>query len=60
MCTYELQLKQAVNQIAFHTDPKCSGDMAILDADNKIYVYRYGESMLHCLFKGNHLSLRVV
>lgn len=46
MCTYELQLKQAVNQIAFHTDPKCSGDMAILDADNKIYVYRYGQSML--------------
>uniref|UniRef100_A0A8C9ELD2 Elongator complex protein 1 n=1 Tax=Pavo cristatus TaxID=9049 RepID=A0A8C9ELD2_PAVCR len=45
MCTYELQLKQAVNQIAFHTDPKCSGNMAILDADNKIYVYRYGESM---------------
>ncbi|NXC44125.1 ELP1 protein, partial [Penelope pileata] len=44
MCTYELQLKQAVNQVAFHTHPKCSGDMAILDADNKIYVYRYGQS----------------
>uniref|UniRef100_A0A8B9ZJN8 Elongator complex protein 1 n=1 Tax=Anas platyrhynchos TaxID=8839 RepID=A0A8B9ZJN8_ANAPL len=45
MCTYELQLKQAVNQVTFHTDPKHSGDMAVLDADNKITVYRYGESM---------------
>ncbi|NWW75243.1 ELP1 protein, partial [Climacteris rufus] len=45
MCTYELQLQQAVNQVAFHTDPKCSGDMAVLDADNRISVYRYGESM---------------
>ncbi|XP_069736437.1 elongator complex protein 1 [Phaenicophaeus curvirostris] len=44
MCTYELQLKQAVNQVAFHTDPKHSGDMAILDCDNKISVYRYGQS----------------
>ncbi|XP_032061970.1 elongator complex protein 1 [Aythya fuligula] len=43
MCTYELQLKQAVNQVAFHTDPKHSGDMAVLDADNKITVYRYGQ-----------------
>ncbi|XP_035418910.1 elongator complex protein 1 isoform X1 [Cygnus atratus] len=43
MCTYELQLKKAVNQVAFHTDPKRSGDMAVLDADNKITVYRYGE-----------------
>ncbi|NWZ93764.1 ELP1 protein, partial [Nesospiza acunhae] len=45
MCTYELQLQQAVNQVAFHTDPKHSGDMAILDADNRISVYRYGESI---------------
>ncbi|XP_030823995.1 elongator complex protein 1 [Camarhynchus parvulus] len=44
MCTYELQLQQAVNQVAFHTDPKHSGDMAILDADNRISVYRYGQS----------------
>ncbi|NXY14657.1 ELP1 protein, partial [Atrichornis clamosus] len=44
MCTYELQLQQAVNQVAFHTDPKYSGDMAVLDADNRISVYRYGES----------------
>uniref|UniRef100_A0A8B9PLY6 Elongator complex protein 1 n=1 Tax=Apteryx owenii TaxID=8824 RepID=A0A8B9PLY6_APTOW len=44
MCTYHLQFTQAVNQIAFHTDPKHSGDMAILDADNRISVYRYGQS----------------
>ncbi|XP_025966946.2 elongator complex protein 1 [Dromaius novaehollandiae] len=44
MCTYQLQFTQAVNQIAFHTDPKHSGDMAVLDADNRISVYRYGQS----------------
>ncbi|XP_061198696.1 elongator complex protein 1 isoform X1 [Neopsephotus bourkii] len=46
MCTYELRLQQAVNQVAFHTDPKHSGDMAVLDADNKISVYRYGQSTM--------------
>ncbi|NWV28947.1 ELP1 protein, partial [Origma solitaria] len=45
MCTYELQLQQAVNQVAFHTDPEHSGDMAVLDADNRISLYRYGESI---------------
>ncbi|XP_062455173.1 elongator complex protein 1 isoform X2 [Rhea pennata] len=44
MCTYQIQFTHAVNQIAFHTDPKHSGDMAILDADNRISVYRYGQS----------------
>ncbi|KAF4804292.1 inhibitor of kappa light polypeptide protein enhancer in B-cells, kinase complex-associated protein [Turdus rufiventris] len=44
MCTYELHLQQAVNQVAFHTDPKHSGDMAVLDADNRISLYRYGQS----------------
>ncbi|RMC22440.1 hypothetical protein DUI87_00754 [Hirundo rustica rustica] len=43
MCTYEIQLQQAVNQVAFHTDPKRSGDMAVLDANNRISVYRYGQ-----------------
>ncbi|KAM9587121.1 elongator complex protein 1 isoform 3-T3 [Morphnus guianensis] len=47
MCTYELQLQQAVNQVAFHADPKHSGDMAVLDADNKISVYRYGQSTMN-------------
>lgn len=60
MCTYELQLQVAVNQVAFHTDPKHSGDMSVLDADNKISVYRYGESMLHCLVKENPLFLKAL
>ncbi|XP_056370371.1 elongator complex protein 1 isoform X2 [Oenanthe melanoleuca] len=47
MCTYELQLQQAVNQVAFHTDPKHSGDMAVLDADNRISLYRYGQSTVN-------------
>ncbi|NWZ66404.1 ELP1 protein, partial [Acrocephalus arundinaceus] len=47
MCTYEIQLQQAVNQVAFHTDPKYSGDMAVLDADNRISVYRYGQSTVN-------------
>ncbi|RLW00037.1 hypothetical protein DV515_00009225 [Chloebia gouldiae] len=47
MCTYELQLQQAVNQVAFHTDPKHSGDMVVLDADNRISVYRYGQSTVN-------------
>ncbi|XP_071436399.1 elongator complex protein 1 [Pithys albifrons albifrons] len=47
MCTYELQLQQAVNQVAFHTDPKHSGDMAVLDADNRISLYRYGHSTVN-------------
>ncbi|KAK2514103.1 elongator complex protein 1 [Columba livia] len=47
MCTYELQLQQAVNQVAFHTDPKRSGDMAVLGADNKISLYRYGQSTVN-------------
>ncbi|NXI22503.1 ELP1 protein, partial [Sterrhoptilus dennistouni] len=45
MCSYEIQLQQAVNQVAFHTDPKHSGDMAVLDADNRISVYRYGKTI---------------
>ncbi|NXG25553.1 ELP1 protein, partial [Grallaria varia] len=49
MCTYELQLQQAVNQVAFHTDPKHSGDMAVLDADNRISLYRYGRSTVNDL-----------
>ncbi|NWH92099.1 ELP1 protein, partial [Aegithalos caudatus] len=47
MCTYEIQLQQAVNQVAFHTDPKHSGDMAVLDANNRISVYRYGQNTVN-------------
>ncbi|NXR29314.1 ELP1 protein, partial [Cinclus mexicanus] len=45
MCTYEIQLQKAVNQVAFHTDPEHSGDMAVLDVDNRISLYRYGKSI---------------
>ncbi|NWV00667.1 ELP1 protein, partial [Upupa epops] len=47
MCTYELQLQQMVNQLAFHTDPKHSADIAVLDADNRISVYRYGQTTVN-------------
>nr|XP_008170108.1 elongator complex protein 1 isoform X1 [Chrysemys picta bellii]XP_008170109.1 elongator complex protein 1 isoform X1 [Chrysemys picta bellii]XP_008170110.1 elongator complex protein 1 isoform X1 [Chrysemys picta bellii] len=42
MCTFQLQLQQAVNQVAFHTDPTKSADLAVLDASNRISVYRVG------------------
>lgn len=42
MCTFQLQLPQAVNQVMFHADPWASRDLAIFDADNRISVYRYG------------------
>uniref|UniRef100_A0A452IGB4 Elongator complex protein 1 n=1 Tax=Gopherus agassizii TaxID=38772 RepID=A0A452IGB4_9SAUR len=44
MCTFQLQLQQAVNQVAFHTDPTKSADLAVLDASNRISVYRVGDS----------------
>ncbi|NWQ67210.1 ELP1 protein, partial [Neopipo cinnamomea] len=59
MCTYELQLQQAVNQVAFHTDLKHSGDMAVLDADNRISVYRYGESILQSLSTVNDPTVKL-
>ncbi|XP_043371415.1 elongator complex protein 1 isoform X2 [Dermochelys coriacea] len=44
MCTFQLQLQQAVNQVAFHTDPTKSADLAVLDASNRISIYRVGDS----------------
>uniref|UniRef100_A0A8C3T8H8 Elongator complex protein 1 n=1 Tax=Chelydra serpentina TaxID=8475 RepID=A0A8C3T8H8_CHESE len=44
MCTFQLQLQQAVNQVAFHTDPTKSTDLAVLDASNRISIYRVGDS----------------
>ncbi|KAM7165656.1 elongator complex protein 1 isoform 4-T4 [Macrochelys suwanniensis] len=44
MCTFQLQLQQAVNQVAFHTDPMKSTDLAVLDASNRISIYRVGDS----------------
>ncbi|XP_037758297.1 elongator complex protein 1 isoform X4 [Chelonia mydas] len=43
MCTFQLQLQQAVNQVAFHTDPAKSADLAVLDASNRISIYRVGD-----------------
>ncbi|XP_067409412.1 elongator complex protein 1 [Emydura macquarii macquarii] len=44
MCTYQLQLQQAVNQVTFHTDPTKSADIAVLDASNRLFIYRSGDS----------------
>nr|XP_006133345.1 elongator complex protein 1 [Pelodiscus sinensis] len=44
MCTFQLQLPQAVNQVAFHSDPTRRADLAVLDADNRISIYRAGDS----------------
>ncbi|XP_032070311.1 elongator complex protein 1 [Thamnophis elegans] len=39
LCTYQLQLSSAVNQVAFSTKSQ-SGDLAVLDAENKLSIYR--------------------
>lgn len=44
MCTFQIQLHHSINQIAFHPDPKRSNDFALLDARNKVYVYRFGDN----------------
>ncbi|XP_060092966.1 elongator complex protein 1 [Heteronotia binoei] len=40
LCTYQLQLPNAVNQIAFPMNPSTSGDLAVLDASNTLSIYR--------------------
>ncbi|KAM6392188.1 elongator complex protein 1 isoform 2-T2 [Rhynochetos jubatus] len=40
MCTYTLRLPRPVNQVTFHTHPQRNGDVAVLDADDVISVYR--------------------
>lgn len=42
MYTFHMQFPHAVNDVAFHTDPDKSGDFAVLDADNTLYICRYG------------------
>ncbi|KAJ7335942.1 hypothetical protein JRQ81_013883 [Phrynocephalus forsythii] len=42
LCSYQLQLPCAVSQVAFSTDPSRSGDLAVLDADNRMSIYRAG------------------
>ncbi|XP_062985125.1 elongator complex protein 1 [Elgaria multicarinata webbii] len=40
LCTYQLQLPCAINQVAFPIEPSRSGDLAVLDASNRISIYR--------------------
>ncbi|KAG8593890.1 hypothetical protein GDO81_000980 [Engystomops pustulosus] len=42
MCTFHMQFPCAVNHVAFYTDPEKSSDFAVLDADNTLYICRYG------------------
>ncbi|KAM3939198.1 elongator complex protein 1 [Leptodactylus fuscus] len=42
MCTFHMQFPRVVNDVAFHTDPNKSSDFAVLDADNTLYICRYG------------------
>ncbi|XP_020664637.3 elongator complex protein 1 isoform X1 [Pogona vitticeps] len=42
LCSYQLQLPCAVSEVAFPADPSRSGDLAVLDADNRISIYRAG------------------
>ncbi|XP_037228727.1 elongator complex protein 1 isoform X2 [Falco rusticolus] len=39
--------QHVANVAVIDGDPKRSGDMAVLDADNKISVYRYGQSLVN-------------
>ncbi|XP_044274836.1 elongator complex protein 1 isoform X2 [Varanus komodoensis] len=40
LCTYQLQLPCAVNQVAFSAEPSRCGDLAVLDARNWLHIYR--------------------
>ncbi|XP_069834097.1 elongator complex protein 1 isoform X2 [Dendropsophus ebraccatus] len=52
MCTFSMQFPHAVNAVTFHTDPEKSGDFAVLDADNTLYICRYGiDSVKDCNVK---------
>ncbi|KAM5194035.1 elongator complex protein 1 [Mantella aurantiaca] len=42
MYTFHLQFPCAVNEVAFHTGPEKSNDLAILDNSNAVYIFRYG------------------
>uniref|UniRef100_A0A670Z0Z8 Elongator complex protein 1 n=1 Tax=Pseudonaja textilis TaxID=8673 RepID=A0A670Z0Z8_PSETE len=43
LCTYQLQFFSVVNQVAFSMKSQ-SGDLAVLDAENKLSIYRLGRS----------------
>nr|XP_003463826.1 elongator complex protein 1 [Cavia porcellus]XP_013001319.1 elongator complex protein 1 [Cavia porcellus] len=44
MCTYYLLLPHPVNQVTFSAHSKKSNDLAVLDANNQVYVYKCGGS----------------
>ncbi|XP_066576528.1 elongator complex protein 1 isoform X2 [Amia ocellicauda] len=43
MCTYQIHLPTAVNQVTFHPEPGKTNDLAVLTADDKIMIYSKGE-----------------
>ncbi|XP_018425490.1 PREDICTED: elongator complex protein 1 [Nanorana parkeri] len=42
MYTFHMQFPCALNEVAFHTDPKKSSDLAVLANSDTVYVFRYG------------------
>ncbi|XP_073401432.1 elongator complex protein 1 isoform X2 [Dendrobates tinctorius] len=52
MCTFHMHFPRAVSEVAFHPDPDKSSDFAVLDADNSLYICRYGiDSVKDCNVK---------
>eukprot|EP00062_Callorhinchus_milii_P020598 gi/632976428/ref/XP_007904788.1/ PREDICTED: elongator complex protein 1 isoform X3 [Callorhinchus milii] len=43
MCTYQLQLSSAVNQVMFYPEPQKSNNLAVLTTDNRIAVYQHAD-----------------
>uniref|UniRef100_A0A8I3X2I7 IkappaB kinase complex-associated protein n=1 Tax=Callithrix jacchus TaxID=9483 RepID=A0A8I3X2I7_CALJA len=43
MCSYQLLFPHPVNQVTFSAHPQKSNDLAVLDASNKISVYKCGD-----------------
>lgn len=41
MCTYQLQLPCAVNQVTFHPEPGSTNQLAVLTADSRLSIYRH-------------------
>nr|XP_033774051.1 elongator complex protein 1 isoform X2 [Geotrypetes seraphini] len=46
MCSFHLQFLHPVNQVAFLQSPQKSNDLAVLDASNRISIYRYDHSVV--------------
>ncbi|XP_053318021.1 elongator complex protein 1 [Spea bombifrons] len=41
MSTFQIKFPRAVNQVVFSSDPENSSDLAVIDADNCLYICRY-------------------